>query len=69
MGFFRAVDRYLTYTGDSEFLQELLPLLHAILSHHIEGTRFHIRVDPDDGLLTQGEEGYQLTWMDAKCGD
>ena len=67
--FFHAVDRYLTYTGDGEFLQELLPLLQAILSHHIEGTRFHIRVDPDDGLLSQGEEGYQLTWMDAKCGD
>ena len=22
-----------------------------------------------DGLLTQGAEGYQLTWMDAKVGD
>src|SRR5262249_31719529 len=22
-----------------------------------------------DGLLKQGEEGYQLTWMDAKVGD
>jgi predicted glycogen debranching enzyme len=22
-----------------------------------------------DGLLTQGAPGYQLTWMDAKCGD
>ena len=26
-------------------------------------------VDPDDGLLRQGQEGYQLTWMDAKVGD
>src|SRR5262249_10887078 len=26
-------------------------------------------VDPRDGLLRQGEEGYQLTWMDAKVGD
>ena len=30
---------------------------------------FGIGVDPDDGLLRQGEEGYQLTWMDAKVGD
>ena len=30
---------------------------------------FGIRVDPQDGLLTQGAEGYQLTWMDAKVGD
>src|SRR5262249_54232382 len=28
-----------------------------------------IHVDPADGLLSQGEEGYQLTWMDAKVGD
>ena len=27
------------------------------------------RVDPRDGLLPQGAEGYQLTWMDAKVGD
>src|SRR4029077_20907960 len=33
------------------------------------GTRFGIGVDPADGLLRQGEEGYQLTWMDAKVGD
>ena len=30
---------------------------------------FGIRVDPEDGLLSQGAEGYQLTWMDAKVGD
>ena len=33
------------------------------------GTKFNIHVDPEDGLLVQGEEGYQLTWMDAKMGD
>ena len=26
-------------------------------------------MDPTDGLLHQGQEGYQLTWMDAKVGD
>src|SRR5207247_2599831 len=26
-------------------------------------------VDPTDGLLRQGEDRYQLTWMDAKVGD
>ena len=34
-----------------------------------QGTRFGIGVDPADGLLRQGAEGYQLTWMDAKVGD
>ena len=37
-----------------------------IVEHHVEGTRFGIGVDPTDGLLRQGAEGYQLTWMDAK---
>ena len=40
-----------------------------ILAHHLQGTRFGIHVDPADGLLHQGQEGYQLTWMDAKVGD
>src|SRR6185503_5576174 len=40
-----------------------------IIEHHLRGTRFNIHVDPSDGLLSQGEEGYQLTWMDAKVGD
>jgi glycogen debranching enzyme len=35
-------------------------------SKHEKGTRFGIGVDPADGLLRQGQEGYQLTWMDAK---
>jgi glycogen debranching enzyme len=25
--------------------------------------------DPQDGLLCQGQQDYQLTWMDAKVGD
>ena len=69
MWFFHALDRYLDVTGDRETLRLLLPTLHDIVRHHLAGTHFHIHVDPDDGLLGQGEEGYQLTWMDAKVGD
>jgi len=47
----------------------LLPRLRDVLDHHLRGTRFGIGVDPSDGLLRQGAEGYQLTWMDAKVGD
>ena len=67
--FFHALDRYLAYSGDQAFLRELLPLLETIVELHVTGTRFGIHVDPRDGLLSQGEEGYALTWMDAKCGD
>ncbi|HEX3315258.1 MAG TPA: amylo-alpha-1,6-glucosidase [Gemmataceae bacterium] len=67
--FFHALNRYVTVTGDRTTLKLLLPAMQDILSHHIRGTRFGIGVDTKDGLLTQGQEGYQLTWMDAKVGD
>jgi predicted glycogen debranching enzyme len=64
--FFHAVWRYIKATNDRETLRTLLPKLLDIVDHHLRGTRFNIRVDPADGLLSQGAEGYQLTWMDAK---
>jgi predicted glycogen debranching enzyme len=67
--FFHALSRYVERTSDRATLSLILPLLQDIVRHHLEGTRFGIKVDPRDGLLTQGAEGYQLTWMDAKVGD
>jgi len=67
--FFHAIARYLEYTNDRETLRLLLPRLQNIIEHHLRGTRFGIHVDPRDGLLSQGAEGCQLTWMDAKVGD
>jgi predicted glycogen debranching enzyme len=64
--FFQAIHRYLQWTADRATLRLLLPTLRSIAEHHLRGTRFKIGVDPADGLLAQGEEGYQLTWMDAK---
>ena len=64
--FFHAIDRYLTATNDRTLLPLLLPKLVEIVDLHLRGTRFGIAVDPADGLLRQGAEGYQLTWMDAK---
>jgi predicted glycogen debranching enzyme len=67
--FFQALHRFTEVTNDRETLRKLLPTLRDIVAHHTRGTRFGIGVDPADGLLRQGAEGYQLTWMDAKCGD
>ena len=64
--FFHAIDRYVTLTNDRNTLQQLLQRLVEIAEHHLRGTRFGIHVDEKDGLLCQGAEGYQLTWMDAK---
>lgn len=67
--FFHALHRYSGQTGDREIVGELLPLLKDSVAQHLRGTRFGIGVDPADGLLRQGQDGYQLTWMDAKVGD
>jgi predicted glycogen debranching enzyme len=67
--FFHAVHRYVSASGDTNTLRALLPVFVEIVRHHLEGTRFGIGVDPRDGLLRQGAEGYQLTWMDAKVDD
>ncbi|HLX07688.1 MAG TPA: amylo-alpha-1,6-glucosidase [Thermoanaerobaculia bacterium] len=64
--FFHALDRYLAATADQTTLDLLLPVLVDIVEHHVAGTRFGIGVDPADGLLRQGAEDTQLTWMDAK---
>jgi predicted glycogen debranching enzyme len=67
--YFHAIEKYLAATGDRDTLSLLLPKLMDIIEYHVRGTRFGIGVDPGDGLLKQGQEGYQLTWMDAKVGD
>src|SRR5205085_2611697 len=67
--YFHALQRYVEATADRGTLRGLLPKLKDVVEHHLRGTRFGIHVDHDDGLLWQGAEGYQLTWMDAKVGD
>ena len=69
MWFFHALHRYMEVSGDRGILRDMLPKLIDIVDHHVRGTLFGIHVDPADGLLHQGQNGYQLTWMDAKVGD
>ena len=64
-----AIDQYERTTGDRGLVDDLQPTLISIIDHHLAGTRYHIGVDPVDGLLRAGEPGVQLTWMDAKVGD
>ena len=67
--FFHAAKRYVDMSGDRDTLDRLLPQFVEVIALHERGTRFGIRVDAADGLLTQGATGYALTWMDAKVGD
>ncbi len=67
--YFEAVRAYSEATGDSKFVREnLYEKLADIVAWHLHGTRYNIHVDTD-GLLYAGDEGVQLTWMDAKIGD
>lgn len=67
--FFDAWYAYLQASDDLESLKQGFPVLQTILDWYINGTRFGISMDPRDHLLRAGEEGVQLTWMDAKVGE
>ena len=52
--YFEAIRAYIDATGD-ECLSELCATLCEIIEWHIQGTRYNIRLDPDDGLITRRE--------------
>jgi predicted glycogen debranching enzyme len=55
--------------GDAAFIKDhLYDCLKDIIDWHIKGTRYGIHAG-EDGLISCGEPGVQLTWMDAKVGD
>lgn len=65
MWYFEAIRAYFFATSDLELLLEIYPTLKTIIEEHLSGTRYGIKQDCD-GLLYAGQEGYALTWMDAK---
>ena len=67
--FANAIYKTLEAEWHDEFAGEMRTVLESIYDWHVRGTLFGIGVDDSDGLLTQGEPGVQLTWMDAKIGD
>jgi len=67
--FFQAIRAYHTATGDVSLVRDLFPVLQDVIKWHSRGTRHRIYMDDKDGLLFAGEEGVQLTWMDAKVDD
>jgi predicted glycogen debranching enzyme len=64
--FVHALGRHLSATGDVDLGAELAPVVEEIAQRHVDGTRYGIGVDPTDGLLHEGAEGWALTWMDAR---
>jgi predicted glycogen debranching enzyme len=67
--YFEAINKYIHYTGDYKLIKdELYVALIEIIEAYINGTDFSIGMD-EDYLLTAGEQGSQLTWMDVKVGN
>jgi len=66
---FQALAAYLRVSRDWRFVADRLDALEGVIDWHVRGTRHNIRMDAGDGLLAGGEEGYALTWMDARVED
>ena len=67
---FNAAHLYAQASGDWDLLTDrLYDVFAKILEAHQLGTHYAIQVDPADGLLRAGEQGIQLTWMDARFHD
>ena len=65
--FIQASHAYLKATKDRDTYDGVLrPACEEIVDGYTRGTRYNIRVDPADGLVSAGDETTQLTWMDAK---
>ena len=66
--FIHSAFEYAKASGDRETFEKILkPACKQIIDGYRRGTRFGIKMDEADGLITQGDEQTQLTWMDAKC--
>lgn len=67
--YINAAYEYTRYTGDYDFIgKNIYSTCQSIMEFYEKGTLYGIKMD-GDGLINAGEEGYQLTWMDAKVGD
>jgi predicted glycogen debranching enzyme len=66
---FQALAAYVRASGDWRFIADRLDAVEGIIDWHVGGTRHNIRMDERDGLLAGGDDGYALTWMDARVGD
>ncbi len=65
-----AADEYVRTSGDTDSWKKFLQKVCLnIIDHYIDGTKFDIKVDPEDGLVWAGTAQTQLTWMDARCAN
>ena len=67
--FLHAAHRHAVVTGERDLGAGVVGrACLEIVDAYRDGTDFGIGMDPGDGLITAGDAGTQLTWMDAKTG-
>ena len=63
--FIWAIQQYAIYTNKHEHIwHEYGKYLNDVLEHYMNGTHYNIKME-SDGLISAGQEGMALTWMDA----
>jgi len=65
---FISLYEYYETFNDKDFIAENISALKDIIEHHIKGTFYNIHVN-DLGFIEGGQDGWQLTWMDAKVNN
>lgn len=67
--FFEAIRALRACLKDDAWIRaHLYAVMVDMMAWHVRGTRYGIHME-DDGLLSAGAPGVQLTWMDAKVGE
>jgi len=65
-----AADEYLRATDDYDTWTDLLEkVCRNVVDAFLSGTKYGIKCDQADGLISAGSEDTQITWMDARCGN
>ncbi len=59
--YFEAIRLYYSKTGDDQFIKDIFPKLKEIIDKHRQGTRYNIKLDENDGLISAGYAGNPTT--------
>lgn len=62
---FVAMYEYFEKFNDTQLVKKYLKKLESIIDAHMDGTRYNIKMT-EEGFISGGQEGWQLTWMDAR---
>ena len=66
--FINCVWLYSEASGNTDFVEEMYPVMERIIESYKAGTDYEIRMD-EDSLIMAGSGLDQVTWMDVRVGE